>query len=159
MLPAGIATGETFDRVLIRERAVLMAEEFRANGVPITLRAAFGKATVRTFTWLQLAPTRRSLVLVRLGSIITIKHWICNEQETMRNPTISDSGGVTDGEIYQHAFGSNIDDRTMHGIYIWPFAEGNRARVTAKLCARISGSMKLNRLRTPSPPTVYSRES
>ena len=77
----------------------------------------------------------------------------------MRNPTISDSGGVTDGEIYQHAFGSNIDDRTMHGIYIWPFAEGNRARVTAKLCARISGSMKLNRLRTPSPPTVYSRES
>ncbi|RDH26647.1 hypothetical protein BDQ94DRAFT_176242 [Aspergillus welwitschiae] len=50
MLPAGIATGETFDRVLIRDRAVLMAEEFRANGVPITLRAAFGKATVRTFT-------------------------------------------------------------------------------------------------------------
>ena len=44
------------------------------------------------------------------------KHWIGNEQETQRNPTLSPTNKTIE------AVSANIDDRTMHELYMWPFA-------------------------------------
>jgi beta-glucosidase len=43
------------------------------------------------------------------------KHYIANEQETMRSSATVGNGTVID------ASSSNVDDRTLHELYIWPF--------------------------------------
>ena len=53
-----------------------------------------------------------------VGVQATAKHFILNEQETNRN-TIS----------------SNLDDRTMHELYLWPFADAVHANVAAIMCS------------------------
>lgn len=47
------------------------------------------------------------------GVIATIKHLIANEQEMYRMWNIVKPG-----------YSSNVDDRTLHELYLWPFAEG-----------------------------------
>ncbi len=41
------------------------------------------------------------------------KHWVAYEQETQRNPTYDDAGN-----IIQESVSSNLDDRTMHELYM-----------------------------------------
>ncbi|MAD83850.1 MAG: hypothetical protein CL912_12885 [Deltaproteobacteria bacterium] len=64
------------------------------------------------------------------------KHWIGNEQETQRNPTYKN------GSIVQESISANIDDRTMHELYMWPFANAVRAGVASVMCSyqRLNGS-------------------
>jgi beta-glucosidase len=65
------------------------------------------------------------------------KHWVANEQETQRNPTYADNGS-----IIQDSVSSNLDDRTMHELYMWPFANAVHAGVASIICSynRINGS-------------------
>jgi beta-glucosidase len=58
-----------------------------------------------------------------------------NEQEIQRNP--SAVNGVT-----IEAISSNVDDKTMHETYLWPFANAVRAGTSAVMCSyqRINGS-------------------
>lgn len=49
------------------------------------------------------------------------KHYILNEQELNRT-TIS----------------ANSDDRTMHELYLWPFADAVNAGVTSFMCSYVS---------------------
>lgn len=53
-----------------------------------------------------------------MGVIATLKHFIANEQEKYRMY-----------DIVQTGISSNIDDRTLHELYLWPFAEGVRSGV------------------------------
>jgi beta-glucosidase len=49
------------------------------------------------------------------------KHYIANEQETQRGSTTL-SGGLTASDgIVIDALSSNVDDRTLHELYLWPF--------------------------------------
>lgn len=63
------------------------------------------------------------------------KHFIANEQETQRVPTI------VNGTLIE-AYSSNLDDRTMHELYMWPFANAIRAGVASVMCSynRVNGS-------------------
>jgi beta-glucosidase len=67
------------------------------------------------------------------------KHWIGNEQEIQRNPIYSpnNTNVKTEG-----ALSSNIDDRTMHELYMWPFANAVKAKAASFMCSyqRINGS-------------------
>lgn len=78
------------------------------------------------------------------GVQATAKHFIGNEQETQRNPvyayTNDSSIPVTD--VVQEAVSSNMDDRTMHELYLWPFANAVHAKVASIMCAyqRLNGS-------------------
>jgi len=65
------------------------------------------------------------------------KHWVAYEQETQRNPTYDEHGIVI-----QESISSNLDDRTMHELYMWPFANAVRAGVSSVMCSynRINGS-------------------
>lgn len=55
--------------------------------------------------------------------IAVAKHYIANEQEHFRG-----GSGAT-------ASSSNINDRTMHELYLWPFAEMVRAGVGSVMCS------------------------
>jgi len=63
------------------------------------------------------------------------KHYIGNEQETQRTRSISANGTITE------ALSSNIDDRTLHELYLWPFADAVKAGTASVMCAysRING--------------------
>jgi len=63
------------------------------------------------------------------GIIATAKHYILNEQEHFRQL------GDTPGFPNVPAISSNLDDRTMHEIYLWPFAEAVRAGVGSIMCS------------------------
>lgn len=52
-----------------------------------------------------------------------LKHFIANEQEHFRQMPESNGFGYNISEPAS----SNIDDETMHELYLWPFAEGIRA--------------------------------
>jgi beta-glucosidase-like glycosyl hydrolase len=59
-----------------------------------------------------------------VGVIATLKHLIANEQEQFRM-----------WNLLQPGLSSNLDDRTMHELYLWPFAEGVRAGVGSVMVA------------------------
>lgn len=67
------------------------------------------------------------------------KHWVAYEQESQRNPTYTD--GLT-GDIIYESVSSNLDDRTMHELYMWPFANAVKAGVASVMCSynRINGT-------------------
>lgn len=52
------------------------------------------------------------------------QHFIGNEQETYRRPYF----GV-------EAVSSNIDDKTLHEFYLWPFVDGVRAGAASIMCS------------------------
>jgi beta-glucosidase len=56
--------------------------------------------------------------------IACIKHFVGNEQETNRNPL----GTVPSSS-------SNIDDKTLHEIYMWPFQDAVHADVGSVMCS------------------------
>lgn len=59
------------------------------------------------------------------GVIACTKHYIANEQEHFRQggPNVSD------------AISSNLDDTTLHELYVWPFAEAVRAGTGSIMCS------------------------
>lgn len=66
------------------------------------------------------------------------KHYIGNEQETQRNPTLPTESDPV--EIL--AYSANIGDRAMHELYLQPFAESVRAGVASVMCSynRVNGT-------------------
>jgi beta-glucosidase-like glycosyl hydrolase len=56
-----------------------------------------------------------------------VKHFVGNEQEAYRMDIIPHG--------LMQALSSNIDDRTLHELYSWPFAEAIRAGVGAVMIA------------------------
>jgi beta-glucosidase len=65
------------------------------------------------------------------GVVTSVKHFIGYEQETNRNP----SGNVS-------SVSSNIDDKTIHELYLWPFQDALHAGAGCIMCSynRINNS-------------------
>lgn len=64
------------------------------------------------------------------GVIACTKHYILNEQEHFRSPNnnVGDFGFVD-------AISSNLDDKTLHELYLWPFADAVRAGTGSIMCS------------------------
>ncbi|KAF7309113.1 Fn3-like domain-containing protein [Mycena kentingensis (nom. inval.)] len=133
--PAGINAAATWDVNLIRARGVAMAEEHRGKGVNAALgpmcnmgrQAAAGRqwegfGSDPFLTGVATAATIEGMQSV--GVIATVKHFIANEQEHMRG-----------GSEHFPIASSNIDDRTMHEVYLWPFAEAVKVGVGSVMCS------------------------
>lgn len=62
--------------------------------------------------------------------------YITNEQETQRNPETNEDGQTIE------AVSSNLDDQTMHEVYLWPFQDAVKSGVASFMCSynRINGS-------------------
>ncbi|KIJ44501.1 glycoside hydrolase family 3 protein [Sphaerobolus stellatus SS14] len=102
----GINTAATWDRDLIRQRGAAMGAEHRGKGVNVTLGPMTNMGRVAA------QHQKRSFACRTQGVIACVKHFVGNGQEHFR--------GVSEAQQIQS---SNIDDRTMHELYLWPFAE------------------------------------
>lgn len=63
------------------------------------------------------------------GVIACTKHYILNEQEHFRQPGAFGDFGFVD------AVSSNVDDKTLHELYLWPFADAVRAGTGSIMCS------------------------
>ncbi|KAI2626983.1 glycoside hydrolase family 3 protein [Hypomontagnella submonticulosa] len=140
---SGISVGASWNRELAYQRAVGMAGEFRAKGVHIALGPVvgpLGRITTSGRNWegfsndpylcgALASDTVRGIQSV--GVATSTKHFIANEQETNRNP----EKNIT-------AVSSNIDDKTIHELYLWPFQDAVKAGTANIMCSynRINNS-------------------
>ncbi|KAL7269224.1 hypothetical protein RUND412_008119 [Rhizina undulata] len=134
--PAGLTTGATWNRDLMRKRGALHALEARLKGVNVILGPAMGPlgrmpAGGRNWEgfgrYLQGVAAAETIKGIQSeGVIATAKHFIFNEQEHFRQ---SLEWGLP------YAISSNVDDRTLHELYLWPFADSVKAGVGSIMCS------------------------
>ncbi|KLO18648.1 hypothetical protein SCHPADRAFT_918911 [Schizopora paradoxa] len=136
--PAGITVGATWNRDLMFRRGQAHGREARLKGVNIILGPAMGPlgkmpAAGRNWEGFGADPVLQGVAAAETikgiqseGVIATAKHFILNEQEHFRQ---SFEWGLPT------ALSSNIDDRTLHELYLWPFAESVRAGVASIMCS------------------------
>ena len=134
--PAGITVAATFDKELMYERGVAIGEEFRGKGVNIHLGPSVGPLGRkprggRNWEGFGADPSLQGIAAYETirgvqsqGVIATVKHLVGNEQEMFRMTS-----------VVGRAYSANIDDRTLHELYLWPFAESVRAGVGAVMTA------------------------
>ncbi|OTA97755.1 glycoside hydrolase family 3 protein [Hypoxylon sp. CO27-5] len=141
--PSGLHVGASWDRNLTYERAVYIGLEFKAKGVNVVLgpnAGPLGRTPLGGRNWEgfsvdpYLSGQLNAETIVGhqdAGVIANIKHFIANEQETYRRPYF----GV-------EAVSANIDDKTLHEFYLWPFMDGVRAGVASVMCSynRVNGT-------------------
>ncbi|KAH7236732.1 glycosyl hydrolase family 3 N terminal domain-containing protein [Fusarium redolens] len=146
VFPDGITAGATFDKKLMYERGVAIGKEARGKGVNVWLGPSvgpIGRKPKGGRNWegfgadpaLQGIGARETIKGVQeQGVIATVKHLIGNEQEMYRRQTT---------DVVSPAYSANIDDRTMHELYLWPFAEAVKVGVGATMTAynRVNGTI------------------
>ncbi|KAK0673676.1 family 3 putative glycoside hydrolase [Cercophora samala] len=135
--PAGMNAAATFSKRLIRARGEAMGEEFRGKGIDVQLgpvAGALGRTPQGGRNWEGFSPdpylTGVAIAetikgIQSKGVIACAKHYILNEQEHFRG-----------------SIDVRIDDKTMHELYLWPFADAVRAGVGSVMCSynRVNGT-------------------
>ncbi|KAF8743320.1 Glycoside hydrolase family 3 protein, partial [Rhizoctonia solani] len=122
--PTGINAASTFSRRLMRARGKAIGEEFRGKGIHIFLGPAMdimrspkaGRAWER---YLNGEGAYETIMGVQgAGVTACAKHLIGNNQEH-----------------YRYTYSSDIDDRTLHEVYWYPFLRSIDADPGAVMCA------------------------
>ncbi|KAM7220704.1 putative beta-glucosidase A [Rhypophila decipiens] len=128
--PAGVNVAATFSRRLMRRRGEAMGEEFHGKGIDVQLgpvAGPLGRVPQGGRNWEGFSPdpylTGVAMAetiqgIQSRGVVACAKHYILNEQEHYRN-----------------RIDVQIDDRTMHELYLWPFADAVRAGVGSVMCS------------------------
>ncbi|KAI1410099.1 glycoside hydrolase family 3 protein [Hypoxylon sp. FL1857] len=140
---SGQTVAASFDRSLMYQRGKAMGEENKVKGVDVLLgpvAGPIGRAPVGGRNWEGFSPDPY-LTGVAIGEtvkgiqdagvIACAKHFIGNEQEHFRQIGESQDRGYNISE----AISSNIDDKTMHELYLWPFVDAVRAGVGSIMCS------------------------
>jgi beta-glucosidase len=136
--PGAINIAATWDRNLFYQRAATMGTEFRGKGINFALgpmmnidRNARGGRNWEGYGSDPYLAGENAFAFVQglqdQGVVATAKHYICNEQET--NRMYGTSGSISKG------YSANLDDKTMHEIYLWPFASSVAAGVGSVMCS------------------------
>ncbi|KAI9045982.1 beta-glucosidase [Aspergillus affinis] len=135
VFPLGLTVAATWDRELIARRGAAMGAKFRDKSANVMLGPStgpLGRSSWEGFspdTYLSgvaMQATIRSAQAV--GVQACAKHFIGNEQETHRTNSQVDGVDVA-------AASANIDDRTLHELYLWPFADAVKAGVSSFMCS------------------------
>ena len=136
--PAGITVGATWNKDLMYQRGKAMALEHRLKGVNVLLGPSMGPlgrmpAGGRNWEGFGSDPVLQGVAAAQTirgiqeeGVIATAKHYVANEQEHFRQ---------ANEWLTPHAISSNIDDRTLHEVYVWPFADSIRVGVASVMCS------------------------
>lgn len=136
--PAGITVGATWNKDLMYQRGRAHAKEARLKGINVLLGPAMGPlgrmpAGGRNWEGFGSDPVLQGIAAAQTikgiqeeGVMATAKHYVLNEQEHFRQAW---EWGIP------NAISSNIDDRTLHEIYAWPFADSVRAGVVSIMCS------------------------
>ncbi|KAF3006151.1 hypothetical protein E8E14_006981 [Neopestalotiopsis sp. 37M] len=134
--PAGNSVGASWNRNLTKLRGIGMGKEFKVKGAQVALgpvvgplgRIANGGRNWEGFSndpYLAGALGADTVEGIQsVGVTASTKHFIANEQEHYRNP----SGNVA-------AVSANIDDKTMHELYLWPFQDAVKAGTGSIMCS------------------------
>ncbi|KAK4187432.1 putative beta-glucosidase M [Podospora australis] len=136
--PAGIHVAATFDRHLMYRYGRALGSEFRGRGVNVALgpvAGPLGRIVKGGRNWEGLS-NDPYLAGAGMGSITrgiqdtgviaTPKHWLLNEQEFRRR---------WGQDVKGHAISSNVDDRTLHELYAFPFMDALREGAGAVMCS------------------------
>ncbi|KAH8556725.1 glycoside hydrolase superfamily [Umbelopsis sp. PMI_123] len=126
---SGITAAQSFDKDIMHKRGMMMGEEFRGKGVNIQLGPAMnfmrspeggrGWESFGECEYLSgVAASETVKGIQSQGVIATAKHFVLNDQETNRQ---------TESTV--------VDDRTLHEIYLWPFARSVEAGVGSVMCS------------------------
>ncbi|KAI0002723.1 glycoside hydrolase family 3 protein [Xylariaceae sp. FL0662B] len=130
VFPAGISTAATWSRALMRRRGEALGREFGGKGIDVHLGPVVGPlgrdpAGGRNFEAFGPDPYLSGVAVAETvagtqgaGVVASVKHYVLNEQEHFR-------GGIS----------SNVDDKAMHELYLWPFADAVRAGVGSVMCS------------------------
>ncbi|KAH8596964.1 glycosyl hydrolase family 3 N terminal domain-containing protein [Bisporella sp. PMI_857] len=141
VFPSGVTTGATWDKELIYQRAKAIGAEFRGKGINIGLGPAagpLGRHALGGRNWEGFSVNPYLAGVAMQNSIrgqqengvqACAKHVVGNEQETQRSNTFLPNGTRIEG------ISSNIDDRTLHELYLWPFADAAKAGVSSMMCS------------------------
>ncbi|KAI9647764.1 hypothetical protein NHQ30_004152 [Ciborinia camelliae] len=136
--PAGITVGATFNKELMYKRGKAQGKEARLKGINVLLGPCVGPlgrmpAGGRNWEGFGTDPYLQGVAAAKTikgiqeeGVIATIKHFIGNEQEHFRQ---SFEWGLP------NAMSSNMDDRTLHELYGWPFGDSVKAGVASVMCS------------------------
>jgi beta-glucosidase-like glycosyl hydrolase len=124
-------------------RGIAMAQEHKGKGITMQLgpvSGPLGRAPEGGRIWegfgadpvlagIAMAETIKGMQ--DTGIIASAKHYIGNEQEHFRQVSEATNYGFN----ISATLSSNIDDRTLHELYLWPFADAVRAGVGSVLCS------------------------
>ncbi|KAJ8129143.1 hypothetical protein O1611_g4491 [Lasiodiplodia mahajangana] len=136
--PAGITVGATWNKELMYQWGNAHAVEARKKGIHAILGPCIGPlgrmpAGGRNWEGFGADPYLQGIAAAQSikgiqdeGVMATIKHLVANEQEHFRQ---SFEWGLA------NAISSNIDDRTMHELYLWPFGDAIKAGVASVMCS------------------------
>ncbi|KAG5657321.1 hypothetical protein KAF25_005885, partial [Fusarium avenaceum] len=141
VFPSGITVGATWDVEHMYARGKAMGAEFRGKGSHVQLgpvAGPLGRHTLGGRNWegfsvdpylagKGMGATVRGVQ--EMGVQACSKHYIGNEQETQRSNTFLPNGTEIMG------ISSNIDDRTLHELYLWPFADAIHAGTASIMCS------------------------
>ncbi|CAJ2509842.1 Uu.00g057420.m01.CDS01 [Anthostomella pinea] len=140
---SGQTVAATFDRSLMYQRGKAMGEEHKGKGVNVVLgpvAGPLGRTPTGGRGWEGFSPdpyltgvgmSETIKGIQDAGVIACAKHYIGNEQEHFRQVGESQDRGYNISETLS----SNIDDKTMHELYLWPFVDAVRAGVGSVMCA------------------------
>ncbi|CAG8051941.1 unnamed protein product [Penicillium salamii] len=138
---SGVHVGASWNRDLAKQRGIHMGQEYRKKGVNMILgpvvgplgRVALGGRNWEGFAadpYLSGILVADSVKGLQSQNVATsLKHFIANEQETNRNPATNSEGH------YVESVSSNIDDKTLHELYLWPFQDAVLAGTTCIMCS------------------------
>ncbi|GME23845.1 putative beta-glucosidase m [Neofusicoccum parvum] len=141
---SGVHVAAAWNRDLARDRGRAIGAESRAKGVNVWLGPVMGPLgrTVlggRNWEGFSVDPylcgvlNADTVLGVQEHVAVSAKHYIGNEQETNRNPSST---------TFNASVSANIDDRTMHELYLWPFQDVVKAGAGTVMCSynRVNGS-------------------
>ncbi|SPO00260.1 probable beta-glucosidase [Cephalotrichum gorgonifer] len=136
--PAGITVGATWDRELMYLRGKAHGNEARLKGINTLLGPCvgpIGRMPAGGRNWegfgsdpyLQGVAGAETIRGIQSENVMaTIKHFVGNEQEHFRQSR---------EWALPNAISSNIDDRTLHEVYAWPFGDAVKAGVASVMCS------------------------
>ncbi|KAJ5551404.1 hypothetical protein N7535_000646 [Penicillium sp. DV-2018c] len=140
---SGVNVAATWDKRLAYQRGLAMGEEHRDKGVDVQLGPVAGPLGTypeggRNWEGFSPDPVLTGVMMAETikgiqdaGVIACAKHFIGNEMEHFRQAGEAQGYGFNVSE----SVSSNIDDKTMHELYLWPFVDSIRAGVGSVMCS------------------------
>ena len=137
--PSALHVGASWNRNLTYARGLHMGAEFKAKGASVALgpvAGPLGKIARGGRNWegfsndpyLSGALNYETIISMQKNVMTCIKHLLGNEQETSRmKPRF--------GNAQNASVSSNIDDKTVHELYLWPFQDAVKAGAMSAMCS------------------------
>ncbi|KAG5982219.1 hypothetical protein E4U55_002181 [Claviceps digitariae] len=133
---SGIHVGASWNKDLTLARGAAMGREFKRKGVNVLLGPVVGPAwsvvkggrnweAASADAYLSGVMAAQTVRGVQSANVMTsTKHYIGNEQESQRGPTSQ-----------RAAISINIDDKSMHEFFLWPFQDAVKAGSVNIMCS------------------------